>query len=129
MILYHWKEVFSAIPTESIIRDNQEQYYAVLEESGDLGESTPFIEFMLEVILQTIQSSVKSSDKSSVNTEDKILDYFSENPFGTIAELAELLGLSTRAIEKQIAKLKKENRLERTGSARKGKWEVLKCQT
>ena len=128
VILYHWKEVFSAIPTESIIRDNQEEYYAVLEESGSLGESTPFVEFMLEVILKTIQSSVKSSGKSSVNTEDKILDYFRDNPMGTISELAELLGLTTRAIEKQIANLKKEKRLARTGSARKGEWEVLKCQ-
>ena len=55
---------------------------------------------MLEVILQTIQSSV--------NTEDKILDYFRENPIGTISELAELLGLTTRAIEKQIANREQE---------------------
>jgi len=125
VILYHWKEVFSAIPTESIIRDNQEAYYDALEKSGDRGESTPFIEFMLEVILETIQSSVKSSGKSSVNTEDKVLDYFKENPTGRIIELAKLLGLSTRAIEKQIANLKKEQRLERVGSARKGEWRVL----
>jgi len=125
VILYHWKEVFSAIPTESIIRDNQEQYYNALEEAGNLAESTPFIEFMLEVILKTIQSSVKSSGKSSVNTEDKILDYFRENPTGTIADLVEILGLTSRAIEKQIANLKKEKRLVRVGSARKGLWEVI----
>jgi len=53
---------------ESIIRDNKERYYRALEEAGSLGESTLFI----EVILETIKSSVKSSDKSSVNTEDKI---------------------------------------------------------
>jgi len=33
--------------------------------------------------------------------------------------------LTTRAIEKQIANLKKEHRLSRVGSARKGHWEVL----
>jgi Fic family protein len=76
VILYHYKKLFSSIPTESIIRDNQEKYYQALEESGSMGESTPFIEFMLEVILESIRSSVKSSDKSSVNTEDKILNYF-----------------------------------------------------
>jgi predicted HTH transcriptional regulator len=112
--------VFSAIPTESIIRDNQERYYEVLEEAGSLGESTPFIEFMLEVILESIESSVKSS----VNTEDKILDYLIQNPKTTIKELAKLLNLTTRAIEKQIANLKNENRLIRVGSARKGYWKV-----
>ena len=124
VILYHWRKVFSAIPTESIIRDNQKRYYEVLEESGSLGESTPFIEFMLEVILKSIESSVNSSVKSSVNTEDKILEYLKQNPKTTIKELANLLNLTTRAIEKQIANLKNENKLIRVGSARKGYWEV-----
>jgi Fic family protein len=126
VILYHWRKVFSAIPTESIIRDNQERYYEVLEESGSLGESTPFIEFMLEVILESIESSVNSSVNSSVKTEDKILEYLTQNPKTTIKELSEVLDLTTRAIEKQIANLKKENKLKRIGSARKGYWKVMR---
>ena len=116
--------MFSAIPTESIIRDNQEKYYEALEEAGSIGESTPFVEFMLEVILQSIESSVKSSVKSSVNTEDKILEHLKQNPKTTIKELATLLNLTTRAIEKQLANLKYENTIVRIGSARKGHWEV-----
>ena len=126
LILYEWKKVFNSVPTESIVRDYQEEYYQAIEDSTKQGESTPFIEFMLEVILKTIESSVKSSGKSSVNTEDKILNYFRENPTATIPELAELLSLTTRAIEKQIANLKKEKRLERVGSARKGSWKILR---
>lgn len=121
MILYHWRKVFNAIPTESIIRDNQAKYYKALEESGSLGECTPFIEFMLEVILESIKSSVKSS----VNTESKILDYLKKNPKSTIKELSEVLDLTTRAIEKQLANLKKESKLKRVGSARKGHWEIV----
>lgn len=124
VILHSWKNVFSAIPTESIVRENQEKYYEALESATEAGESTPFIEFMLEVILQSIQSSVKSLVKSSVNTEDKILNIMKENRNVTINELAQTLNLSTRAVEKQIAKLKEENRLLRVGSARKGHWEV-----
>jgi Fic family protein len=124
VILYNYRKVFSAIPTESIVRDNQAKYYEAIERSTDLGESTPFIEFMLEIILKTIRSSVKSSVKSSVNTEDKILAILKENPKTTIGEIATILKLSSRAIEKQIANLKKENRLIRVGSARKGHWEV-----
>jgi Fic family protein len=125
VILYHWKKVFNSIPTESIIRDNQDKYYEALEKSGEMGESTFFIEFMLEVILMTIKSSVKSSDKSSVNTEDKILHHLKRNPTSTIKELSEILNLTTRAIEKQIANLKMRNRLKRVGSARKGYWEII----
>ena len=125
VILYHYREVFNAIPTESIVRENQTKYYEAIEQSTSLGESTPFIEFMLGVILKSIISSVKSSVKSSVNTEDKILDYLNQNPKATIKELANVLDLTTRAIEKQIANLKKANKLSRVGSARKGYWQVL----
>ena len=124
LILYHWKKEFIAIPTESIVRDNQESYYQAIEDSSKIGESTPFVEFMLEVILEAIKSSVKSSDYSSVNTEDKILNLLRQNPTYTIKELSNILDLTTRAIEKQLSNLKKENRLKRVGSARKGYWEV-----
>lgn len=76
---------------------------------------------MLEVILKSIESSVKSS----VNTEDKIMELIKQNPKITIAKIAEALSLSTRAVEKQLAKLKDENKLQRIGSARKGEWRVI----
>ena len=124
VMLYSWKNAFIAIPTESIVRDYQERYYEALEVSSSVGESTPFIEFMLEVILKSIQSSVKDSVKSSVKTEDKIVNYLRQYPQITIPQLAEMLGLSTRAIEKQLAKLKEEGKVDRVGSARKGEWRV-----
>ena len=75
---------------------------------------------MLEVILETIESSVKSP----VNTEERILEWFKSDPTITVSSLAERLNLSTRAVEKQLAKLKKEGRVARVGSARKGYWDV-----
>lgn len=124
VILHSWKKAFIAIPTESIVRDFQENYYQALEESGSVGESTPFIEFMLDVILKSIQSSVKNSVISSVNTDERILTLLAMDPKSTISQLAKQLGLSTRAIEKQLAKLKVEKKIERIGNARKGTWKV-----
>jgi len=66
-----------------------------------------------------------SSVKSSVKTEEQILGYLSEKTELTIPDLAEALGLSTRAVEKQIAKLRKSGRLRRVGSRKAGRWEVL----
>ncbi|MDK9693880.1 MAG: Fic family protein [Sulfurimonas sp.] len=129
VILYSWKSVFIAIPTESIVRDFQGQYYEALELSGAMGESTPFVEFMLEVILKSIEnfikSSAKSSAKSSVKTEDKILKIIKQNPTITIPQLAKRLQISSRAVEKQLAKLKEEQRLGRVGSNRNGEWKIL----
>jgi len=125
LLLYKWKEAFIAIPTESLIRDYQKEYYEALEASTTLSQSTPFIEFILEITYKAIKSSVNSSVNSSVKTEDKILNYFKENPDATIKEIAHYLNLSTRAIEKQVAKLKNAGKLKRAGSARAGHWEVL----
>ena len=124
LILYSWKKEFIAIPTESIVRDNQSRYYQAIEESSKKGESTPFIEFMLEVIFDATKSSVKSSVVGSVNTEEKILSLLKQNPRYTIKELSSILNLTTRAIEKQISNLKKEDKLKRVGSARKGYWKI-----
>ncbi len=43
----------------------------------------------------------------------------------TIAELALAIGVSTRAIEKQISKLKSSKQLERIGGDKGGYWKVL----
>ncbi|MEC9320101.1 MAG: HTH domain-containing protein, partial [Pseudomonadota bacterium] len=39
--------------------------------------------------------------------------------------IAELLGLSSRAVEKQFARLKQQGKLERVGSPRGGYWRVM----
>ncbi len=53
------------------------------------------------------------------------MELIKQNPKITIAKIAEALSISTRAVEKQLAKLKDENKLQRIGSARKGAWRVI----
>jgi ATP-dependent DNA helicase RecG len=72
------------------------------------------------------KSSVKSSLKSTEKTGQKILELIKENPTISIAQMAEKLKLSTSAIEKQIAKLKKNKQLERIGPDKGGVWKIVK---
>ena len=44
----------------------------------------------------------------------------------TILEMAKRLGITTRAIEKQIFNLKKDGKVKRIGGAKGGHWEVMK---
>jgi len=67
----------------------------------------------------------KSSGKSSGKTENQVFAFLSDNPEITIPELAEKLGLTTRAVEKQIAKLREKGRLRRIGPARGGRWQTI----
>jgi len=43
----------------------------------------------------------------------------------TIKQLAEYIGISTRAVEKQIAILNKNKLIKRIGSDKSGHWEIL----
>ncbi len=66
------------------------------------------------------KSSVESSVKSSV----KILGLIKENKEMSIPQIASFLKLSTRAVEKNIANLKKKGLLKRVGPAKGGYWEA-----
>jgi len=68
----------------------------------------------------------KIREKSSVKTRQALLQMLERNPELTIPELADELNLTTRAIEKQLALLKKKGELERVGSRRKGYWRPVK---
>ena len=113
VILNSYNPLFSLLPTESIVRDHQEEYYKVIEDSTNLGESTPFIEFMLEMILESIKSTLKSSQKSNLKSDQKILNLIQENNNITINELCKIISMSESGIKKVIKKLKDEKKIKR----------------
>ena len=67
----------------------------------------------------------KAVGKSSGKSSEEIVKLISADGQITIPEIAEHLGISTRAVEKQISKLKDENRIMRVGSPKGGHWEVI----
>jgi ATP-dependent DNA helicase RecG len=71
-----------------------------------------------------IENTSRSIEKNSKSTE-KILKFMSENPFITTAQLSKIIGISIAAINKHIAKLKKQNMLRRDGADKGGKWVVI----
>ncbi len=60
-LLASWKPVFKYIPIESVIKDNQEEYYRVIKLSTNQGKSNVFIEFMLDVIFKAITDIVNDT--------------------------------------------------------------------
>jgi Fic family protein len=129
VILNSFNPIFSLLPTESIVRDHQEEYYKAIENSTELGESTPFIEFMLEMILQSMQKVKNDVPKDvpknvPIKRLNKIIELVVKNRDITIAELANMLEVSDKTIKRDIAKLKEQNRLTRVGSLKSGHWEI-----
>jgi ATP-dependent DNA helicase RecG len=65
------------------------------------------------------------SGKTSGKTSGKILAALEEDGNLTIPELASLIGVTERSIERNIKKLQEQGRLRRVGPAKGGHWEVL----
>lgn len=132
VILNSFNPLFSLFPIESIVRDYQEEYYKAIEDSTQVGESTPFIEFMLEMIWQSIQNenvpnNVPNNIPKNVPIKrlDKIVEIIDKNRDITIAQLASLLDVTDKTIKRDIAKLKEQHRLTRVGSLKSGHWEIV----
>lgn len=72
--------------------------------------------------------SEKVSEKKNAKlpaTAVKIFAALSKSPDMTIADLTQLLGVSSRTIERNLKLLQSHHRLERVGAARGGYWRVI----
>lgn len=55
LILARYNPIFEFIPVESLIHKHQPEYYKVLETCDKKGDSTAFIEWMLEIIYRSLK--------------------------------------------------------------------------
>lgn len=126
VILIAHNPLFGILPTESIVRDHQEAYYEAIEGSTSAGECTLFIEFMLERILEAIEkvgNEVGSRVGNLTENQQIIISSMKANRKVSATALAEIVGISKRKVEENMAKLKKLGVIERVGGTR-GYWEV-----
>lgn len=90
-----------------------------------VNKGTPFYSLQEIWMLKNVKTVEKTMEKFGEN-QRKILGLISENPNISIPLIADRLNLTTRAIEKNIAKLKKESWLKMVGPAKGGYWKVTK---
>lgn len=69
LILKDAYPVFEFLPIETLIKERQEKYYEVLGKSDNTGESTLFIEFMLEIILESLSELLNIQNVSLLNID------------------------------------------------------------
>ena len=78
-----------------------------------------------EQVTEGSEKKFGEKQKGSEKTSDKILSLLKENPKLSAKKISELLEISSRAVEKQIAKLEEKGLLKREGSPKGGHWEVI----
>ena len=86
----------------------------------------PFDQTVLEMTWAPVAGQGdKTSEETSEETSSRLLTLLRQSPTQTAKQLAAQLGLSQRAVELQLAKLKSAQRLRRVGPNKGGHWEVL----
>ena len=136
MLLSRWKGIFAWLPVETIVKAHQQDYYNAIAKSDAAGESTVFVEFMLQCLLEAMDNYDEQDEDTSTEVADKVADKVAnksaqkvlmllyENGNLTRDELSERTGLSLGAIKKIINSLRENGLIERVGSNKTGHWKV-----
>ncbi len=119
-ILSKFHPLFEYIPVESIIKEKQKQYYKVLGQADKKGDSTDFVEFMLQVIHQAVKELLFNIKPESQTAETRLTlakeyfknkdfsrkDYllFHKNVSSATASRDLLLGVKNKILKKQGSK-------------------------
>jgi len=130
------------ISLDSYYEENLDEYYAKLDNGMDFYEDriganlNNWIIFFLksmDIVTNTIkehtlkiyENRLKSSQQNSSKSSQEILKQIKLNPYITIKELSHICNLTTRAIQKNINRLKDKNLLKRIGAKKGGYWKIL----
>jgi Fic family protein len=97
LILSQWNPLFAFLPVETVIRDQQAEYYRILAACDKAGNSTAFIEYLLSALLVAL--------RDSPNT-DQVTDQVSDQ----VAALLRALGTKTLSALECMKRLKLSHR-------------------
>lgn len=97
LILSQWNPLFAFLPVETVIRDQQAEYYKILAACDKAGNSTAFIEYLLSALLVAL--------RDSPNT-DQVTDQVSDQ----VTALLRALGTKTLSALECMKRLKLSHR-------------------
>ena len=124
---------FGLIPAK-IIKEDKEEYIKALVATREEDDISIFRKFMtsmmeknltleIETYIQSI-GEAEITEEKPLKTRDKIVALLAEDGKQSAASLSEKIGISVKAVEKQLAKLKSDGIIERNGPAKGGTWIV-----
>jgi Fic family protein len=117
LILSKWNELFAWLPVETVVYENQQEYYAALATSQKTGDSESFIEFMLNAILQALEElpvrkiadiftdiNTDKLTKTELEFLEQIAGYLDKNGEITNYRAQLLTNKSDNSVKKYLAK-------------------------
>ena len=123
---------FGLIPTK-ILKEDKENYIKALVATRENDNLDIFREYMSSMMEHNLQDEItaylysigyKSGGEKTRKSREKIVALLAQDGKLSAAALAKQIGISAKAIEKHLAKLKAEGIIERIGPAKGGYWKV-----
>lgn len=118
LLLYKYNRIFEYVPIETLVYENQQEYYDSLAQAEKEGNSTIFIEFMLNMILQTIEKIDGDDNLNKISHQylnqlsnmekeilSKLINYFEKNEFLDMGIAVNLLNKNDANIRKHFRRL------------------------
>jgi Fic family protein len=126
IILMEEYPVFEYIPFETLISDTQKEYYEVLAESDENGESTVFIEYMLKVIENSLDELLEFYNKTMTDVDR--LEYFislGHDEFSRKDYMKVFKNISTSTASRDLRKGVELNMLKKIGTKNKTTYKII----
>ena len=131
LIMNHIQFEFSLVPAK-VLKEDKGDYINALIATRESDDITFFQDFMAEEMIKTITTDINNYLKSTgesgekkQKSREKILSLLRAHPEYSAKKLSEEIGVTEKAIEKQLAKLKADGRIKRNGPDKGGRWEVI----
>ncbi len=126
LILMEKYPIFEFLPFETMISKEQEKYYQALAQSDKSGNSTKFIEYMLNVIDVSIGKLLDYNNRTL--TEKDRLEYFislNKNEFSRIDYMDVFKDISSATASRDLKKGLELNLLDKIGEKNKTKYKLI----
>ena len=120
VLLRQYSPVFEFLPVESLIKAKQFEYYKILGESDNQGDSTGFIEFMLQIINDSLEDllinqnvNLTSEDRINIFKEKTGSDSFTRQDY-----MRQFKDISSATASRDLKEAVDKGILEKTGDKR-----------
>ena len=126
LILVQEYPVFEFLPFETLINSTQVDYYKALSDSDKSGKSTPFIEYMLDVIDKSISELLNYNNR--IMTDINRLEYFiqiNKSDFSRKEYMDVFKDISTATASRDLLKGTELKIIEKAGEKNKTRYRVI----
>jgi Fic family protein len=120
VILRQYSPVFEFLPIESLIKARQSEYYKILGESDNKGDSTGFIEFMLQIINESLEELL-TNQYVNLTSQDRISifkDKIKNSSFNRQDYMRQFKDISASTASRDLRLAVDDNILEKSGDKR-----------